>query len=103
MRNSERWLTTEFEFCNGELRYARNVQYGRIESRLVVGSIAKLYEKHLPVYVENNMLDLGCGNGFYRSISPDPTCVHWSSSQHGNIHLNDEADHRRCLNSATIQ
>ena len=96
MKNSERWLPTKFEFRNGKLRHSRKTQYVKIESRLVVDSVAKLYEKYLPVYAKDNLLDLGCGNvplyGLYSSISPDPTCVDWGSSQHENIHLDVEAD-----------
>ena len=67
-----------------------------VGSRLIVDSIGRIYQKHIPAYVSGNLIDLGCGAvplfEAYSGYADKVVCVDWPGTRHKAIHLDYECD-----------
>lgn len=82
MKQEQAWRPGKFVFRGGRLRSSRDpAEVGR-GSRLITDSVARIYEKHLPVYASGRLLDLGCGKvplyEAYRGRVNSVFCVDWA-------------------------
>lgn len=96
MKNVASWKPGKFIMRRGRLRGSPDPAELSPGSRLIGDLVAGRLQKALEKHASGRLLDLGCGKvplfGVYRDLVEEVTCVDWSGSIHGDMHLDCVAD-----------
>jgi SAM-dependent methyltransferase len=81
MKNIDLWQPTKFVIRRGKLQSSHNKKHVGTGSRLFANRIAAFYDEAIPVYVQGEVIDLGCGAvplyGIYKQFASSVTCLDW--------------------------
>jgi len=101
MRRADEWQPSKIIWHERRGRYEANPGYVSRGSLYAVDQMAGPYARVIRAHARGRLLDCGCGDvpyyGIYRDHVTEITCVDWSASAHGRIHVDQEADLNRPL------
>lgn len=96
MINEANWRPSKYVFRGDRLVASRDPGVVGKSSRLIADITARLYQTHIPRFVQGRLLDLGCGQvplfGVYRNYATEVICIDWENSPHQSEHLDHVCD-----------
>jgi SAM-dependent methyltransferase len=89
MKSQSDWIETKFKLTtDGKLHVNKKFSILNSNSWIVTECVARAYAKYIPIYMQGDLLDLGCGNcpfyGFYKQFISSVFCIDWANSLHAN-------------------